>query len=85
MERRYSYSRYERGTVEPRTWEHMATPLRLVVTRRHSLNGWFGVACPIIPDIYGNGFPTAGEAAKDLISKARIYLGRATVSLRGVE
>lgn len=37
-----SYSRGERGSVEPSAWELRGQHLRMIVHRMHSLDGWFG-------------------------------------------
>jgi hypothetical protein len=37
-----SYSRGERGTIEPTTWEWNGGGLRAIVHRYHGLGGWFG-------------------------------------------
>lgn len=42
-----SYSRGERGKVDPRTWEAKAGPLRVVVTRQFRLDGWY-MSCDLV-------------------------------------
>ncbi len=37
-----SYSQGERGKAEPRTWSIETSGLRIVVTRRHGCEGWWG-------------------------------------------
>lgn len=37
-----SYSRDERGRVDPNAWELVVSDLRIVVHRWHGLEGWYG-------------------------------------------
>lgn len=41
-----SYSKNERGEVEPRSWEVRLGPVRLIVTRRAGLEGWYAQSYP---------------------------------------
>ena len=76
-----SYSRGERGVVEPSSWELNTGPLRVVVTRRHGLDGWFAICYALnmshVPLAAGDSdtFAAKAEAIKVIRERLTMLLG----------